>query len=256
MCSSDLTGGADNLIRLWKVPDAAKGALAAGKELKGHTKAVTALDAVAPDGAQLVSGSADGVVRVWGVDAASSARQITHGTPVTAVAVRPDGKVIASLGVTNTSVKLWTLADGKAAGEVKGDRVVLEKAAVAEREATFAGSEVAFHKAALKAAEDSLKKEQEAAKKAGEEKATLEKTIAEKRTALKKAMDEKAAADKASTDATAEVKKLTEAKEAADKAATQAETDAKAAKEKAAAAKDADKAPAEKASTEIGRAHV
>ena len=51
-------------------------------------------------------------------------------------------------------------------------------------------SEVAYHKGVLKASEDSLKKEQEAAKKAAEEKAALEKTLPEKKKALAKAMED------------------------------------------------------------------
>ena len=245
------TGGADNLIRLWKLPDAAKGAATAGKELKGHTKAVTALASVAPDGAQLLSGSADGIVRIWTVETAASAKQITHGTPVTALAVRPDGKVFASLGQTNTAAKLWSLPDGKAVADVKGDRYVADAAAAVEREATFAASEVTYQKGVLKTSEDSLKKEQEAAKKAAEEKATLEKTLPDKKKALAKAMEEKAAADKPAMEATAAVKKATDAKEAADKAAATLEADSKAAAEKAAKAKDAEKVASDKAVADL-----
>ncbi|GDY20858.1 hypothetical protein LBMAG56_22040 [Verrucomicrobiota bacterium] len=245
------TGGADNLIRLWKLPDAAKGAATAGKELKGHTKAVTALASVAPDGAQLLSGSADASVRLWTVETAACAKQHTHDTPVTAPAVRPDGKMFASLGQTNTAAKLWSLPDGKAVADVKGDRYVADAAAAVEREATFAASEVTYQKGVLKTSEDSLKKEQEAAKKAADEKATLEKTLPDKKKALAKAMEEKAAADKPAMEATAAVKKATDAKEAADKAVTALEADSKAATEKAAKAKDAEKVAADKAVADL-----
>ena len=245
------TGGADNLIRLWKLPDAAKGAATAGKELKGHTKAVTALAAVAPDGAQLLSGSADGTVRLWTVETAASAKPITHGTPVTAIAVRPDGKIFAALGLTNSVAKLWSLPDGKAVADVKGDRYVADAAAAVEREATFAASEVTYQKGVLKTSEDSLKKEQEAAKKAAEEKAALEKTLPEKKKALAKAMEEKAAADKPALEATAAVKKATDAKEAADKAVTALEADSKTATEKTDKAKDAEKVAADKAAADL-----
>ena len=245
------TGHADNLVRLWKLPDAAKGAVAAGKELKGHTKPITALASVAPDGAQLLSGSADGTVINWVVETAKAGKTVTHGTPVTALAVRGDGKIFASVGLTNTVAKLWNVADGKPVADLKGDRDAVEVAAVAEREATFAASEVAYHKGVLKASEDSLKKEQEAAKKAAEEKAALEKTLPEKKKALAKAMEEKTAADKPAMEAMAAVKKATEAKELADKAAVALADEAKAAAEKVAKTKDAEKVAAEKAVTEI-----
>ena len=69
---------------------------------------------------QLVSGSQDGTLRVWDVNAGSQARQLDHGGPVEAVAVRGDGQRLASLGGGNT-VKLWNLANGQPAGELKGD---------------------------------------------------------------------------------------------------------------------------------------
>lgn len=245
------TGGADNLIRLWKLPEAAKGAVTAGKELKGHTKAVTALAGVGAEGAQLLSGSADASVRIWTVESGQSAKQVTHGGPVAGLAVRPDGKVFASIGLTNAVAKLWSLPDGKAIADIKGDRLVNDAAAAVEREAQFAASEVTYQKGVLKASEDSLKKEQEAAKKAAEEKAALEKTLPEKKKALAKAMEEKAAADKPAMEATAAVKKATDAKEAAEKAVASIEADSKAATEKAAKAKDAEKVAADKLVAEL-----
>ncbi len=99
--SQVITGAADSVIRQWKLAQPAE-----AKPLAGHSGAVTSLQAAA---AALVSASADGTVRVWNVDAGSAARTLTHGKPVTLLAVSPDGARIASLGNDNVA-KLWTAA--------------------------------------------------------------------------------------------------------------------------------------------------
>src|SRR5207244_2926900 len=95
------TGGGDNVIRIWKMPETAVGELVAVKELKGHEGPVMALDTNPTADTQIVSGSADGSVRVWNVESGQATAQMKHGAAVTAVAVRPDGKRFASAGVDN-----------------------------------------------------------------------------------------------------------------------------------------------------------
>jgi WD40 repeat protein len=242
------TGGADNLIRTWKLPDAAGGKVEAGKEIKGHTGAITALDTFPTAPTQILSGSADASVRVWNADNASQVRTVAHGGPVTAVAVRADGKVFASAG--GVLAKLWNAADGKLAADVKGDRGALDAQAVADRALTFANNEVTYQKAALKKSEDDLKKAEEAARKTEEERAKLEKTHPENQKKLAEATAAKTAAEKPKADAEAAQKKAMTDKEAADKAATDADAAAKTAAEALAKAAEAAKPAAEKASKE------
>ena len=93
---------------------------------------------------QLVSGSADGMVRVWNLEDNKQLREIEHGAAVTAVAVRPDGKQLASAGADN-QIKLWNAADGaawaspdkRAIAELKGDFAAQFKVAQIDRRLAF-----------------------------------------------------------------------------------------------------------------------
>ncbi|MBN9522106.1 hypothetical protein J0H58_26910 [bacterium] len=140
------TCGADNKARLTSGPkadgSADPGTLTNLKEYAGHTNVVTDL-ALTADGKTLVTGSADGTVRVW---EAGSGKQIRlfqgHATEVagesgvSAVAVRADGRQAASAGADGSTVsadgklvatagadktiRLYDAETGTAAGELKG----------------------------------------------------------------------------------------------------------------------------------------
>ncbi|MBM3831422.1 MAG: hypothetical protein FJ406_12935 [Verrucomicrobia bacterium] len=243
-----VTGGADNLIRTWKLPDAAGGKVEAGKEIKGHTAAITALETSPTTPTQILSGSADASVRVWNVETASQVRTVAHGAPVTAVAVSADGKTFASAG--GVVAKLWNGANGNLVADVKGDRGLLDAQALSDRVLTFANNEVTYQKAALKKAEDDLKKAEEAAKKTEEERVKLEKPHPENQKKLAEATTAKTTAEKLKADAETAQKKAMADKEAADKVATDAVAAAKTAAEALAKAAEADKPAAEKASKE------
>ena len=88
--------------------------------LEGHTSAATSA-AYTPDGKQLVTGSFDRSLIIWDVSTGKVLRTLTgqpnvpedapskgHLQPVLSIAVRPDGRQIASGGRDNT-VKLWEL---------------------------------------------------------------------------------------------------------------------------------------------------
>ena len=241
------TAHGDKSILTWKLPEAAGGKVEPGPVIAG-TGPITRLATLPP--AQLLASGTDGVVRVLNADNGSAVRTAAHGSPVAALAVSPDGKSFVSLGLTNTVAKLWNAADGKALGEVRGDRYVSDRVAALNRNLTAANNEVTFQKGALKKSEDDLKKAEEAAKKAEEERAKLEKPHPENQKKLAEATTAKAAAEKAKTDAEAVQKKAMEAKEAADKAATDADAAAKTAAEALAKAAEAGKPAAEKASKE------
>jgi len=241
------TAHGDKSILTWKLPEAAGGKVEPGPVIAG-TGPITRLATLPP--AQLLASGTDGVVRVLNADNGSAVRTAAHGSPVAALAVSPDGKSFMSLGLTNTVAKLWNAADGKALGEVRGDRYVSDRVAALNRNLTAANNEVTFQKGALKKSEDDLKKSEEAAKKAEEERAKLEKAHPENQKKLADATTAKAAAEKAKMDAEAVQKKAMEAKEAADKAVTEADAAAKTAAEALAKAAEAAKPAAEKASKE------
>ncbi len=241
------TAHGDKSILTWKLPEAAGGKVEPGAVIAG-TGPITQLAALPP--AQLLASGTDGIVRVLNADNGSAVRTAAHGSPVAALAVSPDGKTFASLGLTNTVAKLWNAADGKALGEIRGDRYVSDRVAAQGRDLTMANNELTFQKNAVKKAEDDLKKADEASKKAEEERVKLEKTHPENQKKLAEATTAKAAAEKAKMEAEAVQKKAMEAKEAADKVATEADAAAKTAAEALAKAAEAAKPAAEKASKE------
>ncbi|MFM7242050.1 MAG: c-type cytochrome domain-containing protein, partial [Opitutia bacterium] len=243
-----VTAHGDKNLLTWKLPEAAGGKVEPGPVIAAAA-AITHLAALPP--AQFLASGPDGVVRVLNAENGSAVRTVAGSAPTAALAVSPDGKTFASLGLTNVAAKLWNAADGKAIGsDLRGDRYVSDRVAAIGRDLTFANNEVTFQKAAQKKAEDDQKKADEAAKKAEEERVKLEKPHADNVKKLAEATTAKTAAEKAKTDAEAAQKKATEAKEAADKASTDADAAANTAAEALAKADAAGKPAAEKTSTE------
>jgi len=257
------TGGGDNVIRLWDlaaVTAAEKPAepLKPVKEIPGHTGPVTALQTFGA-GAELVSGSQDGTVRVWNVMAGNAARQMNHGGPVESIAVKADGQRIVSVSANN-SAKVWNGTNGQPMSELKGDfrakiRVdeVTRAVALAKRNVDSAkkdldeankrktAEEENSKKAdeALKKADEDFKKKDEAAKQPTVDKEAADKALAEATTAKTKAEETKKQNDELATKATEASTKAKQEQDAANKAATEAAAAAKAAADKLAKAKDA-----------------
>ena len=259
------TGGADNIIRTWTAPaadaqppaEAPKEAPKPVKELSGHTGPVNSLATIGT-GAQLLSGSQDGSVRVWDVANGNSVRQMAHGSPVTAVAARPDGKRFASAGGTPV-VKLWNGENGQAVGDVKGDYTLAIKAGESTRTAALAKRRVENGNKDLTELNNRKKQEEETLKKNEEAKKKADEDFMKKAEAAKKPEADKQMADQELEKAKAAFTKAEEVKKAADevaKPADEAQKKAQADKEaptKAAADADAalkkaqaDKAPADK----------
>ncbi|MCH8045755.1 MAG: hypothetical protein IID44_18745 [Planctomycetes bacterium] len=246
------TGEKDNTIRIWALPseqpkpepakkDPAKKdekkedtAPKPIKELKGHTGAINSLAVIGADGKNLLSGSADGTLRHWGVDAGNQVRSMAHGGPVTSVAVSSDGQRFASSGTNNVS-KLWNAADGKQVVEMKGNQRLYAVVAKLTRTIALAKGKVTDTQAELKAGQDRKKKEEANLKKAGETKTKADATLKQKTEAAKKPTADKQAADKDLATAKPLVKTTADAKTAADTIAKQAAEDFK----KATAAKTA-----------------
>lgn len=171
------TAGADHIVRIWDLPekDANDESLQLVKELAGHGGAVTSLAAVPSSGMQLLSGGLDQMLRLWDVMAGTQIREMDHGGPVTAVAVRPDGQRFASAS-SNHVAKLWNVEDGAEIVEMRGDfraKINVEKVT---RDVAVALRHVNGNKADLDAAnkrkedeENSIKTSEENLKKADEE---------------------------------------------------------------------------------------
>lgn len=261
------TGHADNLIRRWTLPTEAGGAIAAAGDIAGHTAAIASLAVLGSEKPQLVSGSADGTVRIWNLDDNKQVREIAHGAAVTAVAARPDGKQLASAGADN-QIKLWNAADGavwaspdkRAIAELKGDFAAQFKVAQIDRRLAFVSGRAADDKKALADAEAKIISTSQAVATTQTAKEAAAKTLKEKQDAAKPAADAKDAADKALAAAkdanTAAAEAATKAKAAAEADAANADL-AKANEEaaKAAAAADAALKEAEKKAGEAKAAH-
>lgn len=230
------SAGADGIIRIWD------DALAKAKDMPGHTGAVMALDSTPT---QLVSGGADGSVQLWDIEKGKSTVQAKHGGAVAAVAIRADGKRIASAGANNLA-KLWDAA-GKPVAELRGDRFAIEFAQARERAVQVAIGTVAFCKTAEQNTDKQLKASQDRIKKAIETVSVKKQEIEPKQKALVAAKEAKPAGEKVLAGADEDLKKAKEAAEAAEKAAAQAKTVAEELK-----AKSPDDKPAiEKANAEL-----
>jgi WD40 repeat protein len=215
------TGDADGLIRIWRL-ESGKPGLAPVKELAGHQGPVTALDTVPPDNAQILSGSDDGSARVWNVETGQTIREIRHGGPIAAVAVRRDGKRFASAGMDKVA-RLWDTNDGKEIAQCKGDRYALERVAERERALEFTKAEVIFQKAALNSAETNQTAQVERLNKATSADESAEKALAEIQKKVKAAVEAKVAVEKALEEAKTAGRKATDDFAAADRAAKEAE---------------------------------
>jgi WD40 repeat protein len=233
------TGGADKVIRIWAVPQpGAPAAAAAVRELAGHTEAVTSLATVPSAPTQIVSGSLDKSVRVWNTVDGKMLRNIFHGGPVAAVAVRPDGTRIASAGLNNIA-KLWKTADGRLVTAITGNIRDELQVAAKDREVSGRKADNGYLASAVTAAEKASAAEAEGVKKATEGQAAAAKALAEKVEPARKAAEAKVAADKAAADTAAAAKAADEAKAAALKALAAADATAKTTAAMAAQAKTA-----------------
>lgn len=87
--------------------------------LKGHDLTVFAV-AYTPDGEALVSGSADGSVKIWDLASRKAERTLTIGDDmVRVVAISSDGESIAA-GDDVGKIRIWNAATGKLVRTVEG----------------------------------------------------------------------------------------------------------------------------------------
>ncbi|MCA9264121.1 MAG: hypothetical protein KDA60_09755, partial [Planctomycetales bacterium] len=118
-----VTVSSDHVVRVWQVTDAGVGEQPI-RELKAHDDEVTVVLANPAAGAQLLTASRDGSVKLWDANSGNQMRVFAHGSPVVSASVSPDGSRLLSSG-EDRSIKLWNVADGKLIAEVRGDRQLL-----------------------------------------------------------------------------------------------------------------------------------
>ncbi len=253
------TGGGDNIVRLYAMLDAAPAEAPKPLfEMTGHSGPITSLAAIGK-GEKLLSGSKDGNLKTWDVATGKADKNMAHGAPIEAVAVRADGKRFVSVSANNTS-RLWNGEDQKQIAEVKGDLRATLKAAEVTRAVALAKKHVELAKAdaadatkrktaeeenqkkskeAVKTAEDDFKKKEEAAKAPTKDKEDADKALADATTNKTKADDAKKTADEAATKAEEAFKKATADRDAVAKTAKDAEAELKKAQDAQAKAKEA-----------------
>jgi WD40 repeat protein len=112
------SGSNDHTVKLWDVQTGE-----VKRPLAGHDFIVGAV-AFSPDGQTLVSGAWDDTVKLWDVNSGRLKTTIKTSNGVFAVAVSPDGKLLATGGRSNehpeNNLELWEMPTGKPRGLLKG----------------------------------------------------------------------------------------------------------------------------------------
>lgn len=196
-----VTGHEDNVVRIWDLAaETGEGeSTEPRREIKGHSQSVTSLAASPDDKKQVISGSADGTVRLWNAELGEQLRTWNHGSPVTAIAMRPDGVRLASAG--EASVKLWKADDSSPLAELRGDPRATAQVARIDSQIAFTKSAIQLGQNDIKAYEGPerrVKTTAEAVKKAeDEELAKAQTTLNEKQESLAKAKENEKSDEKA-----------------------------------------------------------
>ena len=220
---------ADNVVRIWQLPLPAPQADPSDpaqqpkpvKELSGIAQPTSALVELPTMSGHLLTGSGDGIVRLWKADTAAIVRQFAHEAAVVAIAVSPDGSRLATAG-TVPGVKIWETSSGKRVAEAKGDQRIADRQAVLDVALAVGKQDVEFARDQVSAAEKAVQTAAAESKKVAEQLATAEKKLAEKVAAAETAAKAKLEADAASTKAEAAVPVATQVHEAATKVAAAA----------------------------------
>ena len=126
----------DNLIRTWPLPGsmatpptvadatAPPAAPQPIKQFAGHAARITSLVPIDAKATRLLSGSHDGTARIWDAAGGNQVGSYDDGGPITAVAVRPDGKRIAT-ACEFGRVKLWNAENNQLITEIAAERPVV-----------------------------------------------------------------------------------------------------------------------------------
>jgi len=105
------SAGADRTIRLWSVGAHPPRKARCLRQLIGHAADILAL-AFDQGGRHLISGCADGTLRIWDVQSGATIHQLSgHTAPVTAIAINLDDHTFATNSFDLT-IRLWDLTTG------------------------------------------------------------------------------------------------------------------------------------------------
>ena len=255
------TGHADNKLFTWHLPGTeplpAEGQepMPPGpiKDLAGHGGPVISLISVAGS-AQLLSGSADGTLRLWDASAGNMVRQFNHGAPITAIAISPDATKVASASSNNTA-KIFRFDNAQQLAEIRGDHRLRFAAEDLGLAVNVARRHVENATKDLDEANSRKKSEEDSAKKAEENKTKTAAEMKQKEEAAKGPVEEKAKADAELAAITPEFEKAKADKTAAEVALEDAKAVTKAGEEKKAAAGD-DQAKKDEAQREFDAANA
>jgi len=212
-------------VRVWALPlptPPADGAVAPAvtplKELPGIAQPTTTIVELPTMSGHLLTGSGDGIVRLWNADTAAVVRQFAHEAPVSGIAVSPDGARLVTVG-TVPGVKFWETASGKRLAEIKGDHRIADGLAARDISIDVDRQDVEFAKAQLSAAEKAVQASAEEIKKAAEQMSSAEKKLVEKTATAEAATRARQEADAVAAKATAAVPVATQVHETATKVA-------------------------------------
>jgi WD40 repeat protein len=186
-----LVGDRDGGIRIWSAPDGPGESLQALKGIQVRQAPITSLVAMPGSDHQVIYGAADGVVCVLDIQSDDVLREMKQGSPTTCIAVRADGRRMATVG-TDRRVRLWALDGDKPLAEMGGDRYASERLAQTERVLHAATNELLYSKAAFDSADKERKSQVDRVRKAGTALTTAEASVAEKQTKLDEASKQKA----------------------------------------------------------------
>jgi WD40 repeat protein len=191
-----VAGHEDGQLRMWDVAVATPAEKAKPLvEIMAHGKPITSLATVPSAPGQVITGGEDGRLLHWDLSGKKVLREFGHGSPINAVAVRPDGTRFASVG--NSSVRLWDPTNGALVTERKGDPRALAKVQQADGEIGFAKTYLYLRQQELRQAEESVNRETVTFDMAKLLVLQAEKTLAEKRKAAEKPTADKVAAEAA-----------------------------------------------------------
>lgn len=112
-----LTGGGDNLVRLWHTEKLSDGPT---KTLEAHTADVHAVAFHPLDHKTLFSAGDDKTAIIWDVESAAPVHRLEgHERQITSLDVTPDGRILAT-GSRDGTIRLWTTDTGEPLRTLKG----------------------------------------------------------------------------------------------------------------------------------------
>src|SRR4029079_6019776 len=131
-----------------------------------------------------LAAGADGKLVLLNLETGKPGKEIAHGAPLSAIAVSPECKRWLTVG--GPTATIWNAEDGKKIADLKADGAAARRDRAAQALLAFAGSEATFRQDAVRALEETKKKEEAEGKVAADAVAPSEKTAKEKEDAFAK----------------------------------------------------------------------